>query len=377
MVEEYTIAVVNFYADWCHFCRNFAPAYHDAAVGLEDLKLSKKVLMAKIDCVAEAKLCERFGVNKYPTIKLFREGYLQKKEYRGSRTVEAVTTYVKQQLADPFTQLDKSSTDINQIKTGNNEAHVLGIFITLDTSNAEFVQFKRVASSLSETCKFYATVGSPEQQGLYFRHHDNWDDVPKPLTPLKIALLQQEQAVQMVSDKCKPKVRELTFDNAEEITEEGIPLLILFYKNGDTKARIDFTNHVNQHLAQENGVVFVTADASVFSHPLTHLNLQEAHMPTIVIDSFQHMYKFPHLLSEAYNNPQLIKDYIDNLKSGQLHVQYHYGDNPSPPLNDGKPVPSTPSAESPERNTSPTPIPESVFKSLQPNKNRYSMHDEF
>lgn len=32
-----------------------------------------------------------------------------------------------------------------------------------------------------------------------------------------------------VQNKCVPLVREITFENAEELTEEGLPFLILFY----------------------------------------------------------------------------------------------------------------------------------------------------
>ena len=35
------------------------------------------------------------------------------------------------------------------------------------------------------------------------------------------------------SDKCVPLVREITFENAEELTEEGLPFLILFHHPDD------------------------------------------------------------------------------------------------------------------------------------------------
>ena len=34
------------------------------------------------------------------------------------------------------------------------------------------------------------------------------------------------------ADKCTPLVREITFENAEELTEEGLPFLILFHNPG-------------------------------------------------------------------------------------------------------------------------------------------------
>lgn len=36
-----------------------------------------------------------------------------------------------------------------------------------------------------------------------------------------------------LADKCVPLVREITFENAEELTEEGLPFLILFHKPDD------------------------------------------------------------------------------------------------------------------------------------------------
>jgi len=41
-----------------------------------------------------------------------------------------------------------------------------------------------------------------------------------------------------LSDKCVPLVREITFENAEEMTEEGIPFLILFRYAILSKSRV-------------------------------------------------------------------------------------------------------------------------------------------
>lgn len=39
-----------------------------------------------------------------------------------------------------------------------------------------------------------------------------------------------------VQEKCIPLVREITFENAEELTEEGLPFLILFHNPTDTES---------------------------------------------------------------------------------------------------------------------------------------------
>lgn len=61
---------------------------------------------------------------------------------------------------------------------------------------------------------------------------------------------------------CTPYVRELTFANAEEITEPRLPLLILFYPPGDNEkggaSYIQrFTALMEQHLAKYSGTLVI------------------------------------------------------------------------------------------------------------------------
>lgn len=45
--------------------------------------------------------------------------------------------------------------------------------------------------------------------------------------------------------------REITFDNAEEITEEGLPFMILFYNPDNTNPIKDYKSMVESELIQE------------------------------------------------------------------------------------------------------------------------------
>ena len=53
------------------------------------------------------------------------------------------------------------------------------------------------------------------------------------------------------TDKCTPLVREITFENAEELTEEGLPFLILFHAPEDNESIKKFTDHVQKHLIED------------------------------------------------------------------------------------------------------------------------------
>ena len=56
-----------------------------------------------------------------------------------------------------------------------------------------------------------------------------------------------------VSDKCIPLVREITFENAEELTEEGLPFLLLFHHPDDSASIELFKSEVGKQLIQEKG----------------------------------------------------------------------------------------------------------------------------
>jgi endoplasmic reticulum resident protein 44 len=54
-----------------------------------------------------------------------------------------------------------------------------------------------------------------------------------------------------VAEKCVPLVREITFENAEELTEEGLPFLILFHKPDDNESVKKFSDIVANELISE------------------------------------------------------------------------------------------------------------------------------
>ena len=56
-------------------------------------------------------------------------------------------------------------------------------------------------------------------------------------------------------DKCIPLVREITFENGEELTEEGMPFMLLFHKPEDKESLKTYTEVVARDLYAEKGDV--------------------------------------------------------------------------------------------------------------------------
>jgi thioredoxin 1 len=69
-VADNDIVLVDFWADWCGPCRQFAPTYEKAADANPD------IVFGKVDTEAEQALARAANITSIPTLMAFREGVL-------------------------------------------------------------------------------------------------------------------------------------------------------------------------------------------------------------------------------------------------------------------------------------------------------------
>lgn len=369
------LVFINFYAEWCRFSNILQPIFDEAADNVrEEFKESGRVVMGKVDCDKENSVASRFHISKYPTLKIIRNGQPTKREYRGQRSAEAFQEFVRKQLEDPI----KEFHNLKDLEVLDSKKRIIiGYFDRRDMP--EYNSFRRVATNLKEDCQFHAGFGdavqamhppdynttlhaanttgySPSQPIILYRpdvavSHDNDETFTGNINSF-------EELNIWVQQKCVPLVREITFENAEELTEEGIPFLILFYNPDNLDVIKDYKAIVDSQLITEKqNINFLTADGKRFAHPLHHLGKSQSDLPLIAIDSFRHMYLFTDV-KDMYVPGKLLQ-FLKDLFSGKLHREFHYGlEEPSVHSNEIK------------KSTLP---PESSFIKLAPSKNRYTL----
>lgn len=296
--STHELVFINFYADWCRFSQILTPIFEEAYVKtLKEFGTPGRVLFAKVDCEKETDLATRFHISKYPTLKLLMNGKQMKKEYRGQRSIEAIVNHVKEILKDPV----KSLVTFNDFEAvDQKKAAIIGYFQVLPGATPDYTTFRKVATDLREDCNFYWVTGEPTVIQLRDGVDHRITFKPTRSKPQEKDLVypgaasSYDELSTWATDKCIPLVREITFENAEELTEEGLPFLILFHKPDDKKSVEDYTEIIHKELYTETASVnFLTADGLKFAHPLHHLGKTQQDLPLIAIDSFRHMYLFP------------------------------------------------------------------------------------
>lgn len=369
--------LVNFYAEWCRFSRELTPIFEKASNSVATDFTNTNVVLARVDCELQGALCVQQGVSKYPTLKLFKYGVRYRSEYRNQRSVEAFLKYLEEQTANPLTNYTVG-VPLTGLKTKRN---MVGTFPAFSRDNPVYDIFFKMAHHLTD-CSCYRIEDNTKETsefkfvlnptlGPKMDHQEQLDkhneQQPSTLTekyPSQEILTNLSKLIEWADEVCTPYVRELTFTNAEEITEPRLPLLILFYPpgdkdNGSNSYIHNFTTLMEQHLTNySRKIVPLFADGDVFSHPLNHLGKTVKDLPIIAIDSFQHMFLYSGDIKAALEDPRHINNFLLDLLSDKLHRQFHGVLEPVVLQSDGG------NKEAPR---------ESVFKLLIPSRNRYSI----
>jgi len=106
--------IVEFYAPWCGHCKNLAPAWNKAAETLNGL-----VKVAAVNCDEDKEMAGRFGVQGFPTIKVFgsektvKNGKATKKaeDYQGARDADSIIKFAVSKLPNFIKQVNADNLD--------------------------------------------------------------------------------------------------------------------------------------------------------------------------------------------------------------------------------------------------------------------------
>ncbi|XP_034941908.1 protein disulfide-isomerase A6 homolog [Chelonus insularis] len=114
------IWVVEFYAPWCGHCKNLKPEYEKAATALKGV-----IKVGAVNADVHKSLGSRFGIEGFPTIKIFGQNKYKPENFNGQRTADGIVTEalkvatkkVRASLGGKSSESDHKSTDSDDVIT--------------------------------------------------------------------------------------------------------------------------------------------------------------------------------------------------------------------------------------------------------------------
>ena len=158
-VRNLDVALVEFYAPWCGHCKRLAPEYEIAATALKNN--DPPVALVKVDCTVETKVCGKYGVSGYPTLKIFKGGEMAS-DYNGPREADGIVKYMRTK-AGPTSKNLQSVAEVEKF-LANNEHSIVAFVKSADSALA--AEFKKAADQLAENYRF-AYTSNPEVLAKY------------------------------------------------------------------------------------------------------------------------------------------------------------------------------------------------------------------
>jgi len=307
-LEENDLVLVEFYAPWCGHCKRLAPEYEKAAS-----ELYGQVPLAKVDCTVEKEICERYEVQGFPTIKVFKKNSAPT-DYDKGRTASDIVKFLKKQTQPPFVVLS-SEEQLNTLKN-QDDVVVVGFFSSEDSDGAKV--FKAVASIISDT----ATFGLSTDESLAHKVESRHDSVivfrkfDEPVVKYSGEIKEQELA-DFIKSESFPLVGEIGPENYQKYVERNLPLLWFFldFANDEvTKPMLEAANRVAQTV--KGKLSFVKLDGQRWASHAKNFGLS-GNTPGLVIEDRNRHTKYVFPESDQVHAESLSK-FVKGWEDGSL-----------------------------------------------------------
>ncbi|XGW29985.1 hypothetical protein V3C99_009197 [Haemonchus contortus] len=154
VLPQHQLVFAMFGADWCPYSNQLKPIFKDAAADYKLRNPAADVIWATVDCDDQQDICERFYVNKYPTMKLFIFGDMMINEYRGERAMRALCNFVDEHYNDAINIFnDDPRQDLDKEK-GNVIAYIR-------RGSEAYKNLHNIALLLRDYCEFWLSSDEP------------------------------------------------------------------------------------------------------------------------------------------------------------------------------------------------------------------------
>jgi protein disulfide-isomerase A1 len=314
--------ITTVFAPWCGHCKALAPEYETAATTLKE----KDIKLVKVDCTEEQDLCQEYGVEGYPTLKVFR-GLDNISPYGGQRKADSLISYMTKQALPSVSEVTKDT--LEEFKTAD-KVVLVAYFAADDKASNE--TFNSVANGLRDNYLFGATNDAAlakaegvKQPGLVL--YKSFDDGKDVFTEK----FEAEAIKSFASVAATPLIGEVGPETYAGYMAAGIPLAYIFAETPEEREQLakDLKPLAIKH---KGAINFATIDAAAFGQHAGNLNLKPGTWPAFAIQRTDKNEKFPYDQDNKINEKE-IGTFVEDFLAGK--VEPSVKSEPIPESNDG------------------------------------------
>ncbi|KAL5116830.1 protein disulfide-isomerase precursor [Pleosporales sp. CAS-2024a] len=306
-VEEHDLVLAEFFAPWCGHCKALAPEYETAATTLKE----KDIALVKVDCTEEQDLCQEYGVEGYPTLKVFR-GPDNIAPYGGQRKADSLISYMTKQALPAVSIVTKDT--LPDFKKAD-KVVIVAYFAADDKASNE--TFTAVADSLRDNFLFGASndaalakAEDSHQPGIVL--YKAFDEGTSFFT----GTFDVETIKKFCQLASTPLIGAVDPKTYNDYMAAGIPLAYIFAETQEE--RDELAKQLKPIAQQHKGVInFATIDAKAFGQHAANLNLKPGQWPAFAIQRTEKNEKFPYDQDKKMT-PKDIDTFVQDFLAGRI-----------------------------------------------------------
>ncbi|KAL8865642.1 MAG: hypothetical protein Q9174_006780 [Haloplaca sp. 1 TL-2023] len=303
-IKSHDLVLAEFFAPWCGHCKALAPEYEEAATTLKE----KDIPLVKVDCTEEADLCKDYGVEGYPTVKVFR-GPDNHSPYSGQRKAPAIISYMTKQALPAVSVL--TSETLEEFKTADKV--VVVAYFDKDDKKSN-TSFSEVAEGLRDDFLFGAIndanvakeEGVKQPSIILYKSFDEGKNTFEEK-------FSKDALEKWIKTSAIPLVGEVGPDTYAGYMAAGIPLAYIFAETAEERDQIaaELKPVAEKH---KGAVSFATIDAKAFGAHAGNLNLEVDKWPAFAIQETVKNQKYPFDQSKKLTEKDIgafVQDFVD------------------------------------------------------------------
>eukprot|EP00835_Amoeboradix_gromovi_P005460 NODE_514_length_7360_cov_0.614378.p2 type:complete len:513 gc:universal NODE_514_length_7360_cov_0.614378:435-1973(+) len=298
--------IVEFYAPWCGFCKKLKPEYEAAAKVLWD---QEKAPLVKVDCTEDKEVCDRFGVEGFPTLKVFSKNK-KPTTYEGERTKDGVVDYIVRSRLPPVTALES----VEKLKD------LMSKFGSLIICHSKGPAFKEVAESIRDVAAFVSVsdkIADAVGKSLNVVLEPDHLFLLTPFLEAPVAygkISDAESLSTWIKRRLLPVLGSVTPENFKKYSDSELPLGFIFYKTEDDKKIVN--DALKKSASDQWGAVnfgFVNGDEHAdFAESL---GLEKNVFPAMSIQNLKRQINFPY---KGEWKKEALTKFVNDFVSGKL-----------------------------------------------------------